>query len=81
VQAGTKTLCSDPYVIGQYISCVDNVSIDGNEWHAEGKKQVWVDTNGVLGAMIVIDAKGRIVCEDPMVSIQFRGPESYVFCE
>jgi hypothetical protein len=81
VQDGGKAICTDPYVIGRYISCIDTVRIDGNEWRAERKTRVWVDTNGVLGAMIVIDAKGRVVCSDPMVSIEFRGPESYVVCD
>lgn len=81
VQDGNKTLCNDPYVIGQYVSCAEEVLIAGNKWKAQSKKQVWVDTNGVLGAMIVVDAKGRVICKDPMVSIQFRGPESYIFCQ
>ncbi|WP_146038063.1 hypothetical protein [Tabrizicola aquatica] len=81
VQNGNKTLCKDPYVIGQHISCAEEISIDGNHWKSESKKQVWVDTNGVLGAMIVVDAKGRVICRDPMVSLQFRGPDSYIFCQ
>jgi hypothetical protein len=81
VQDGGRTVCTDPYVIGQYISCIDTVRIDGNEWRAGSTKRVRVDTNGVLGAMIVINAKGRVLCSDPTVSIEFRGPESYVVCE
>lgn len=81
VQDGGRTVCTDPYVIGRYISCTDIIRMDGNEWRAESTAQVWVDTNGVLGAMIVIDAKGHVVCSDPTVSIKFRGPESYVVCE
>jgi thiamine biosynthesis lipoprotein ApbE len=39
-----------------------------------------VDTNGVLVGYTVQKA-GQVVCEDPTVYIQFRGPQSYIICE
>lgn len=39
-----------------------------------------VDTNGVLVGYTV-QKDGQVVCEDPTVYIQFRGPQSYIICE
>lgn len=39
-----------------------------------------VDTNGVLVGYTV-QKGGQVVCEDPTVYIQFRGPQSYIICE
>ncbi|CAN1520652.1 hypothetical protein MCELHM10_01087 [Paracoccaceae bacterium] len=39
-----------------------------------------VDTNGVLVGYTV-QKNGQVVCEDPTVYIQFRGPQSYIICE
>ena len=39
-----------------------------------------VDTNGVLVGYTV-QKDGLVVCEDPSVYIQFRGPQSYIICE
>ncbi len=39
-----------------------------------------VDTNGVLVGYTV-QKDGQVVCEDPTVYIQFRGPQSYIVCE
>ena len=39
-----------------------------------------VNTNGVLVGYTV-QKDGQVVCEDPTVSIQFRGTQSYIICE
>ena len=39
-----------------------------------------VDTNGVLVGYTV-QKDGQVVCEDPSVYVEFRGPESYIICE
>lgn len=39
-----------------------------------------VDTNGVLVGYTV-QKGGKVVCEDPTVYVQFRGPQSYIMCE
>ena len=70
VQVGGQTLCSDPIAWGRYIAC------SGRSTH-----RVWVETNGMLGAYVVIDAQGREVCRDPMVWNQFRGTGSFIVCE
>lgn len=80
VQANGQVICNDPFVIGRYISCRDQISRDGMTWHASSHQQVWVETNGVLGAVIVVDRNGSTVCQDPMVWNQFRGPLSYIVC-
>lgn len=40
-----------------------------------------VDTNGVLKGFVVQDKNGKEVCRDPMVWLEFRGPESYIVCQ
>lgn len=80
VQAKGRTVCSDPYAIGKYISCVNSVAAAGQVWQAPAAS-VWADTNGTLAAMVVVDAKGAFLCESPTVSVQFRGPDSYILCE
>lgn len=40
---------------------------------------VKVPSNGVLKGYIV-QKNGKVVCRDPEVWNQFRGPESYVIC-
>jgi hypothetical protein len=80
VQARGETICQNPYAIGKYISCERSLAVAGQVWTAP-PKQVWVDTNGVLGAMVVVDERGAALCESPSVSIQFRGPTSYILCE
>jgi len=79
VQADGRTVCSNPYVIGKYISCSKSISVAGQVWTAP-PGIVWAETNGILGAMVVVDASGRVLCDSPMVSVQFRGPESYIIC-
>jgi hypothetical protein len=39
-----------------------------------------VDTNGVLVGYTV-QRDGKIICENPIAYIQFRGPQSYIVCE
>ena len=39
-----------------------------------------VNTNGVLVGYTV-QKGGQVVCEDPTVYVEFRGPESYIICE
>ncbi|WP_137109338.1 hypothetical protein [Rhodobacter sp. SY28-1] len=79
VQAKGTTICHDPYAIGKYISCTRSLAVAGQVWSAPSK-QVWINTNGVLGAMVVVDETGAAICESPSVSIQFRGPASYILC-
>ncbi len=80
VQVDGLTLCTDPYVIGRYISCLPTITVDGQTWTVEKTGQVWAETNGMLGGMMILDNAGRPACSDPMTSIQFRGPDSYVYC-
>jgi hypothetical protein len=81
VQSDGRTICANPYVIGRYISCEAVVTDNGITWRAGHHDQVWADTNGVLGGMVVIDSNGTILCSDPTVSVHFRGPESYIVCQ
>lgn len=69
VQVDGVTLCENPVAYGRFIACSGTSST-----------QVWVDTNGVLGAYIVVDHDGRQICSDPEVRNQFRGPTSYISC-
>lgn len=39
------------------------------------------NTNGIMKGYIVQDRRGREVCRDPFVQIEFRGPESYINCQ
>jgi hypothetical protein len=39
-----------------------------------------VNTNGVLKGYIV-QKDGKVVCRDPSVWLQFRGPKSYIVCD
>lgn len=70
VQVDGRTLCFNPVAHGRYISC-----------SGQAFQQVWVESNGVLGAYIVVDPQGRQVCEDPAVWNQFRGQASYIVCD
>ena len=81
VQDSSGTICSNPYVVGKYISCKKTITISGETFTAKSKKKVWVDTNGTLGAMVVIDKNGRKICSDPSVWNEFRGSTSYIVCE
>ena len=80
VQVKGTTICSDPYAIGKYISCASSVADAGHVWQAPAKS-VWADTNGTLGAMVVVDAGGTFLCDNPTASVQFRGPANYILCE
>lgn len=81
VQSNGLVVCTGPYVIGRFISCLDRVSADGTVYHAENRQRVWADTNGTLGALIVVDEEGVEVCRDPSVWNEFRGPLSYIVCD
>lgn len=81
IQFNGETWCVNPYVIGKYITCKPQVRKGGQTFSAKSKKKVWVDTNGTLGGMEVLDEKGRLICKDPSVSNQFRGNESYIICD
>lgn len=70
VQVDGRTICSDPVAHGRYISC-----------SGQSLTRVWVESNGVLGAYIVVDPEGRQVCEDPAVWNQFRGQMSFIVCQ
>ncbi len=69
VLAGGRTICRNPVAYGRYIRCAGRAS-----------RRVWVETNGVLGAYIVVGPSGQRLCSDPMVSNRFRGPKSYILC-
>jgi len=80
VQVDGIDICSDPHVIGRYISCLSEVRIGGRVWRARSRQPVWAETNGTLGAMIVVDAEQRERCQDPGVWIAFRGGDSFILC-
>jgi len=80
VQANGADICATPYVIGRYVSCRNQVTAGGETWVVPSKQRVWVETNGTLGGMIVVDENGRDICSDPQVWNQFRGPLSYIIC-
>lgn len=80
IQVSGRAICSHPFAIGRYISCKDHVRAAGMVWHVPSDQQVWVDTNGVLGAMIVMDENGNEACHDPVVWNKFRGSLSYIVC-
>jgi len=79
LQDGGITLCKNPYVIGKYVSCQPALKIAGRVYDAPSTK-VWIKTNGQLGGMDVIDAKGKLRCTGPVASNMFRGPDSYLSC-
>ena len=69
VQVNGRTLCANPIAYGRYIAC-----------NGQASKQVWVESNGVLGAYIVLNREGRQICENPAVWNQFKGQVSYIVC-
>lgn len=69
VQVNGRTICKNPVVYGRYIAC-----------KGKGSRRVRVETNGVLGAYVVVAPNGKLLCSDPMVHNQFRGSESYILC-
>lgn len=69
VQANGETICTDPLAYGRYIACSGQAS-----------KRVWVNTNGTLGAYIVVDQTGRALCGDPSVLNDFRGSGNLIVC-
>lgn len=75
LQVDGVTLCVSPYVIGRYITCNTTLKIDGKTYQANTNTRVWPNTNGELGAMVIVDAAGRIACSDPMTWA--RGPAVY----
>jgi hypothetical protein len=79
VEKDGKTICAEPYAIGKYISCADSIAVENQVWKAP-LKPVWVETSGNLGAMVVLDAEGAVVCESPKVDVNFRGPDSVISC-
>jgi len=70
VQANGKTICTDPLAYGRYVAC-----------SGRANKTVWIDTNGTLGAYIVVDQEGRALCEDPSVMNDFRQSGSFIICD
>jgi len=70
VQHQGRVICENPVAWGRYIACSGKAS-----------KPVWANTNGVLGGYIVVDKNGKQLCSDPSVSVQFRGPKSYIICD
>ena len=79
VQKDGKTLCATPYAIGKYISCRGSIAVGGRVWTAPDRP-VWAETSGVLGAMVVLDDEGAVVCESPMVEVNFRNPANIITC-
>ncbi len=79
VQQEGKTICAEPFVIGKYISCHDSISVNGQVWKAP-LKPVWAETSGILGAMVVVNADGAVVCESPQVDVSYRGPADIITC-
>ena len=79
VEKDGKTICAEPYAIGKFISCADSIAVESQVWTAP-LKPVWVETSGVLGAMVVVDAEGALVCESPKVDLNLRGPEGVISC-
>lgn len=79
LQVDGVTLCANPYVIGKYVSCNSALKIAGRVYRAPAQR-IWVKTNGQLGGMDVVDAEGRLRCTGPVASIEFRGPDSYLYC-
>lgn len=76
LQVDGVTLCSNPYVIGRYITCGTALTISGKTYQADTTTRVWPETNGQLGAMAIVGNAGRIACTDPQS--WSRGPT--VFC-
>jgi hypothetical protein len=76
LQVDGVTLCSNPYVIGRYITCGTALTISGKTYQADTTTRVWPETNGQLGAMAIVDSAGGIACTDPQS--WSRGPT--VFC-
>jgi hypothetical protein len=79
VQQDGKTICAEPYAIGKYISCRNNIAVEDQVWTAP-PKPVWVETSGVLGAMVVLDGEGAVLCESPTVDVSYRGPDDIISC-
>lgn len=79
VQKDGKTICAEPYAIGKYISCRDSIAVENRIWKAP-LKPVWVETSGILGAMVVVDAEGLVVCESPKFDSNSRGPDDVISC-
>lgn len=40
-----------------------------------------VDGNGKLFGFIVQDNDGKEICRDPLVWVQFKGPDSFIVCD
>lgn len=79
IQQEGKTICAEPYAIGKYISCRDTIAVEGQVWKAPSKP-VWAETSGVLGAMVVVDAEGVVVCESPKVDVTFSSAVDIITC-
>lgn len=79
LQVNGQTLCTNPYVIGKYVSCVPSLNIAGRVYSAP-KTRVWIDTNGQLGGMDVVNAQGSVVCTGPFSSNAFQGPDNFIYC-
>ena len=79
VEKDGKTICAEPYAIGMYISCRDSVSVAGKVWKAP-MKPVWAETSGVIGAMVVVDAEGVVLCESPRVDVTYSGAADIITC-
>lgn len=79
IQQEGKTICAEPYAIGKYISCRDTIAVEGQVWKAPSKP-VWAETSGVLGAMVVVDAEGVVVCESPKVDVTLSSAVDIITC-
>ena len=79
LQIDGNDTCTDPFVIGIYISCTPALTIGGKIYRSPAKT-VWVETNGQLTGMRVVDKAGRVRCTGPVASNDFRGLGSFLYC-
>lgn len=81
VQSDGVDACVNPWVIGQYITCSDSVKVGMVTYTAPTHDQVWFETNGISGGMVVLDREGQMLCKDPFINFPLRTPYGYVICE
>ncbi len=81
-QPATATIVSrDAAISGSPRIKIETPRLAGSVSLAYAKMRAHVNTNGFLIGYIVQDKKGREVCRDPFVQIEFRGPDSYITCQ
>lgn len=80
VQSEGRSICENPVFFQGLISCDPDHSTMVHSMPAQSRPEAWVNTNGMLEGMRLLDSSGVELCRDPFVANQFRGPESYVYC-